>query len=544
MRYRTQVLLLVASVAVTCAAVVAWFGYRTARSLLQQTLMSEVRALAIAAAASVDPAMHETVRRAPNAESSEYKRLESGLRQLRNLWRENGIEVRFVYTLASDPRSKSGMVYVIDAEEPGPDKSLPGTPLEGSGGTFPREAYMGATAAFASDERYGDTLTGTAPIAGPDGRVVAIAGVDLPLATIQALNESLAWWGGGALVGAAMVALAAGWILAGRITRPLEHLGRVAAEMADGALSRSAVTGGSKEVTALATSLESLRISLRGIVTRIHEAGICANESCATLNARAVTERDRAREAAANAVDSAGRAGDIATTARTLADAANDLRTTANTIVAAGTEGIENLRNIAVGVAQIQQESVSLEAQLRALRERARAVDGLLQAMVEVADRSNLLSLNAEIEASKAGDAGRGFMVVAGEIRRLAEQAAASSLQIEENVRRMHEAVDAGVRATNQLVEVLARGAERTRHGNELLHATVEGVEGLSPRIAGIAEASVRQREGAEAISKAVGGIAESATNALEFFESVDGMLRDFSRRGTELSEEVKRFEL
>lgn len=541
MRYRTQVLILVASVAVTCAAVVAWIGYRTSRELLVETLKSQVRGLAAAAASAVDPILLEEVRRNPRTDTEAYRTVELRLRQLRDLWRDAGIRVRFVYTLAPDPTSEFGFVYVVDAEEPGPDKSLPGDPLDASDPGFAPSTDMRPKAAFAHDA-WGPALTGSAPIISADGSLRAVAGVDLPILTVQELDRSLAIAGGTALVGAAIVALLAGWVLAGRITGPLERLRLRAGAMADGELSTPVVAGGSREVAALAANLDSLRAVLHAIVGRIKEVSVCANESCATLTGRSTHERDRAREAAANAVEAAGRAGEIATTSRTLAEAAVELKRTTSIVVAAGAEGIENLSGIAAGVAQIRATSESLALQLQALRERARAVDTLLEAMVAVADRSNLLSLNAEIEASKAGEAGRGFMVVAGEIRRLAEQAAASALQIESNVRRMHEAVDAGVRATDGLVEALALGSDRTHHGTELLQSTIAGIEQLAPRIASIADASVQQREGAEAISRTVGAIAERATSALDFFESIEGMLADLQSRGSALADEVRRF--
>lgn len=533
--------MLVASVALTCSAVVAWVGYRTSRAMLQNTLMAQVRSLAAAAAASIDVELHEAVRHGATVESEAYRTLEANLRQLRNSWRDAGVPVQFVYTLAADPRASTGFVYVVDAEEVGPEKSLPGHELSTGGPLFESGQNTQVTAAFARDE-YGETLTGIAPILTADGRRIGSAGVDLPLSSVRELNRSLAISGSVALAGAVVVALLAGWFLAGRITGPIEQLRRTAGAMAEGELATPVVAHGATETEALAASLDSLRLFLRAIVERIKEVSLSANASCSTLNDRTIHERDRAREAAANAIEAAGRAGEIASTASTLAEAAANLRATSSSVIAAGTEGIENLRNIAGGVALIRATSAGLTEQLQTLRARASAVDQLLEAMVAVADRSNLLSLNAEIEAMKAGDAGRGFMVVAAEIRRLAEQAAASALQIEANVRRMHDAVDEGVRATDQLVDALERGAISTQHGTQLLQSTIAGIEGLAPRIVGIADASVHQDEEAGKISRLLGVTAENATNALEFFESVDGMLHDFQRRGQELSDEVRRF--
>ncbi len=534
-----------AIVAITCSAGVAFTSYRSARAQLVAALEGQVRSLAATAAASIDPAAHEEVRVTGRMDSEAYRSIERQLRRLRTIWRDSGIEVRFVYTVVRDPRSPSGFAYGVDAAEAGPEKSAPGAAVSQPAAWKSGDPIdpRGAIATVASDE-YGEMLTGLAPILSQDGRIIGTAGVDIPLSSVRMLEWNLAASSAVAVVVVLALSLAAGAFVVKRIVGPVERLRLQAEGIASGDLTTSASARGAREVVALAESFASLQSTLRVLIGRVQEASVCANETCATLGQRAAHERDRARMAAANAVEAAGRAGQIASTARSLAEAAEDLRATGNIVVQAGTEGIENLRGIAGEVERLRQTGQALATQLEAMRERARAVDSLVEAMAAVADRSNLLSLNAEIEASKAGEAGRGFMVVATEIRRLAEQAAASALQIEGNVRRMHDAVDAGVDSTTQLAQSLGASAQRAQHGTELLTSSVEGIQSLGPRIAGIADASVQQRQGAEAISRAMGELAEAATNALGFFEAVEGMVADMKRRGGEMNGEVGRFRL
>ena len=82
---------------------------------------------------------------------------------------------------------------------------------------------------------------------------------------------------------------------------------------------------------------------------------------------------------------------------------------------------------------------------LEILDERARNINAVVTTIAKVADQTNLLSLNASVEAEKAGEYGRGFAVVATEIRRLADQAAISTLDIEQMVSEMQYSVSAGV---------------------------------------------------------------------------------------------------
>jgi len=94
---------------------------------------------------------------------------------------------------------------------------------------------------------------------------------------------------------------------------------------------------------------------------------------------------------------------------------------------------------------KIMEASVSINERLGALSAKAANIGTVVTTITKVADQTNLLSLNAAIEAEKAGDYGRGFAVVATEIRRLADQTAGATGDIEQMVKQMQSAVAAGV---------------------------------------------------------------------------------------------------
>ncbi len=154
------------------------------------------------------------------------------------------------------------------------------------------------------------------------------------------------------------------------------------------------------------------------------------------------------------------------------------------------------------------------------MRGHAATVDQALEAMVQVANRSSVLSLNAEIEAAQAGDAGRGFSVVAAEIRRLAEDAASHSQSIGSNVRAMHDAVEEGLRAT---VEFASAAEEASARSARLQGAMAEGIGQMAqvePVLRQIAERGHRIREGQE-----------RATDGLRHASAEAGSMHDFAMR-------------
>ncbi len=111
----------------------------------------------------------------------------------------------------------------------------------------------------------------------------------------------------------------------------------------------------------------------------------------------------------------------------------------------------------------------SINAKLAALSEKASNINSVLITITKVADQTNILSLNAAIEAEKAGDAGRGFSVVATEIRRLADQTSVSTWDIEQMLKEMQSAVSASVMGMDKFSEEIRRSVGEVRQVAEQL---------------------------------------------------------------------------
>jgi methyl-accepting chemotaxis protein WspA len=155
--------------------------------------------------------------------------------------------------------------------------------------------------------------------------------------------------------------------------------------------------------------------------------------------------------------------------------------------------------------------SGTVTAKLAVLNEKTANINSVVTTITKVADQTNLLSINAAIEAEKAGEYGRGFLVVAREIRRLADQTAVATLDIENMVKHMQDAVSAGVMQMDKFSEEVRSGVGKVAEINGQTGQIIEEVQGLSNRFQQVYEGMRSQAIGAEQINEAMGPVASGA---------------------------------
>ena len=153
---------------------------------------------------------------------------------------------------------------------------------------------------------------------------------------------------------------------------------------------------------------------------------------------------------------------------------------------------------------------------LEILNEKANNINTVVTTINKVADQTNLLSLNAAIEAEKAGEYGFGFSVVAKEIRRLADQTAVSTLDIEQMVKEMQSAVSAGVMSMEKFSEQVKRSVENVNQVSAQLGLIIDQVQTLTPRFESVHQSMHFQTQGAQQINQAMMQLNESAQQTVE----------------------------
>jgi len=179
-------------------------------------------------------------------------------------------------------------------------------------------------------------------------------------------------------------------------------------------------------------------------------------------------------------------------------------------------EGSRGLQGLGSSMQSLSSATHSITDQLTAIRTKANKINSVVTAITKVADQTNLLSLNAAIEAEKAGEGGAGFAVVAREIRRLADQSALATMEIEQMVEAMQEAVSTGVAQTRELTEAMERGIEASESISGQFGDIIHRVESMVPRYEAVHEGMQNQSEGAQQISEAMWQLTEMGRQTSE----------------------------
>jgi len=221
-----------------------------------------------------------------------------------------------------------------------------------------------------------------------------------------------------------------------------------------------------------------------------------------------------------------------------------DVAAVANDTAAVADAGRENLGEVGETMHHLEESTNQFSERLALIRERAEDINMVITTITKVADQTNLLSINASIEAEKAGEYGQGFIVVAREIRRLADQTAVATLDIERLVEQMQQAVSAGVSQMETFATEVKAGVERVTGISGQFADVIGKVQGLSTRFDQVNEGMRAQATGAQQIAEALVTLTDGSRAAAEALGEFQEASSHMARAVDGLNESVSRFRL
>jgi methyl-accepting chemotaxis protein WspA len=342
------------------------------------------------------------------------------------------------------------------------------------------------------------------------------------------------------------------------ITKRLSQITAISREIAKGDLSaasasvRSLAVSSDPEVQArfedetghLLSSIKTMTENLNALVGQVQRSGIQVTSSSTELAATAKEQETTMANQVASTNRVAKSVKEISEVAARLVETMEQVASKSQETAGFASKGQTDLARMEAAMRNMETASRSISGRLETINEKAENITNVVTTITKVADQTNLLSLNAAIEAEKAGEYGRGFNVVAREIRRLADQTAVATLDIDQMVQEMQSAVSAGVMEMDKFIAEVNRSAEDVGRISVQLARIIEQVQTLSPEFENVNVAMGQQSENAQKINISISSLSEEiqmVTESLrESFSAIE-QLNDASRG---LQTQVSRFKV
>lgn len=288
----------------------------------------------------------------------------------------------------------------------------------------------------------------------------------------------------------------------------LTTIARLAERMAGGDLRVEVQPLSGKDT--MGNALVRMVANLSTLAIHVQKAAIVMNGSVTDIAATAKQQQATTSEVAATTTEIGATSKEIYATSKELLKTVNEVTMVAEETTELANSGQSSLSRMEDTMGIFVEAVSSINGKLAVLNEKAANINQVVTTITKVADQTNLLSLNAAIEAEKAGEYGRGFAVVAMEIRRLADQTAVASYDIEQMVKEMQSAVAAGVMGMDKFGEQVRRGVDEVRQVSGHLAQIIQQVQALTPRFSTVHEGMQAQAIGADQITQALLQLSEA----------------------------------
>jgi methyl-accepting chemotaxis protein WspA len=296
------------------------------------------------------------------------------------------------------------------------------------------------------------------------------------------------------------------------------------------------------ETGALLGAIRTMTNDLRGLIGRIQKSSVALISTATAIQATSSEQQQVIADYGASTSQAVAAVKQISVTSQELLRTMTEVNDVAARTGLMATDGRESLAGMDDTMRQLAESTSSFGAKLATISERAATINLAVTTITKVADQTNLLSINAAIEAEKAGEYGTGFLVVAREIRRLADQTAVASLDIERMVKEMQYSVSAGVMEMDKFAEQVRSGVREIGTVSAKLGEIIGAVHGIHGRFGQVTEGMRAQSQGAEQIREAMIRLAEGATRTASSLDDFNKATTHLRAAVGDLKEEVSRF--
>ena len=266
--------------------------------------------------------------------------------------------------------------------------------------------------------------------------------------------------------------------------------------------------------------------NMQNIAVELEQVATIASSASEQLSAQIELSENGAQDQADRVATTATALEEMNATVLEIARNAGTTSDSAASVRSEASAGSESMQECVKAMHEVKEESLKLQTEMGVLSEHAQAINEIMNVISDIADQTNLLALNAAIEAARAGEAGRGFAVVADEVRNLAEKTMTSTTDVGNAISAIQKSTADNTRLVVDAVEKIERVTEMVSGAGEALLGIVQLADTTADQVRAIATASEEQSATSEEITQSVDSInniaKENANNMQEARKAVD----------------------
>jgi len=323
------------------------------------------------------------------------------------------------------------------------------------------------------------------------------------------------------------------------ILRLLDEMG----DLADGDLTVTATV--TEDVTgAIADSINYAIEALRSLVTTINEISEQVSTSAQESRATAMHLAEASEHQADQITSATGAINNMAKTIDQMASDATESATVAQQSVEIAAKGSETVRRTIRGMDTIREQIQETSKRIKRLGESSQEIGDIVELIDDIADQTNILALNAAMQAAMAGEAGRGFAVVADEVQRLAERSGNATKQIEALVKTIQADTNEAVASMETTTTEVVSGAKLAEDAGEALQEIESVSNQISERIQRVADTAQGQSQEAARVNDTMSVIQEITTQTSDGTNQTAASIGALAEMADELQRSVAGFRL
>lgn len=525
---QTKLLLFFGSLILFAGLVLSYILYNSSKELVLSSIGTQAKITADKARALVDAdtlatLAAEALKKPDDEENAKKVAALPGYTAMREklyAYKEmNGL--KYLYTMAE---VKPGTyAYIVDGAAPDDDEaSLPGS-IEKNEYTQLKMAFETKKEQLGEltyDAQYGATVTAYVPVTDKSGRIIGVIGADFDATSIYTLMNSQKKDMMLTTFLILLLAIVVTYVFTRLIVRPLRRLSDTVRQIRTGNLTVHFDHTGTDEIGQLAHAFEDMVHDLNHMIGGIRSSSRqLANSSGELSQSKEFTIR--ASEHMVEQVDHLNRGADeqlqiiqdvnstmqqISGEIENIAAHAGNVHKQSESAAALARQGHLDITHAVEQIRTIQTLQTSLAADITHLGQRSREIDEIIVAISEIADQTNLLALNAAIEAARAGEAGKGFAVVADEVRKLADQSGKAASRISHLIQEIQTHTSYVIERMSASTGQIDRGAAVIEHSGSAFTAILDAIHTVTKQIEEVTDVTRQLASNSRAI---VGSVSE-----------------------------------